>query len=138
MVEALQIAIFAGIALFGVVAIPPLLHDADTGASFVDQLFDVESSNATDGDILIFQNGTWVLTNSSQFGGNGTGGGNGTTIISGNATLSSLGLIDVYFNAEEGTADDLTGVDCVNDITYNFFDNTDPHEYARQVIEFCG
>jgi hypothetical protein len=44
---------------------------------------------------------------------------------------------DVYFTAEEATVDDLTGLDCVNDVTYSFFDNIPIHQYRRQAIEFC-
>jgi len=47
-------------------------------------------------------------------------------------------LVDVYFNAEEATIDDLTEVDCVNDVTYSLFDNTNPNEYRRQAIEMCS
>jgi len=49
-----------------------------------------------------------------------------------------VALQDVHFNAEEATVDDLTGLDCVNDITYSFFNNTDINEYRRQAIEFCA
>jgi len=49
-----------------------------------------------------------------------------------------VALQDVHFNAEEATVDDLTGLDCVNDVTYSFFNNTDINEYRRQAIEFCA
>lgn len=49
-----------------------------------------------------------------------------------------LRLKDTYFNAEEATVDDLTGIDCVNDITFSFFENTNIHQYRRQAIEFCA
>ena len=48
-----------------------------------------------------------------------------------------LRLKDVYFNAEEATVDDLTGIDCVNDVTFSFFANSDVNQYRRQAIEFC-
>jgi hypothetical protein len=255
MVETIPVlVVIAGIVLFGVLAVPPMLHNVDTGANIIDQLFDVDSENVTDGDILVYDNATsmWQVQNITQFlenqtkghinvgggaevfkdenatdarfrtiigtgainvqqnlnditistggGPNGSRGianiqtpnglfeaaidedtvdfiGNGIAISNGssvvfeiNATIGQLNnvntndtafgdvlilnqtsgiwenellaelisLSDVYFNAEEATVDDLTGIDCVNDITYNFFDNTDPHEYARQVVEFCA
>ncbi len=49
-----------------------------------------------------------------------------------------ISLNDAFFNAKEATVDDISGVDCVNSLTYNYFDNTDPNEYARDVIEFCS
>jgi len=48
-----------------------------------------------------------------------------------------LRLKDTYFNAEEATVDDLTGVDCVNDVTFSLFANSDINQYRRQAIEFC-
>lgn len=48
-----------------------------------------------------------------------------------------LRLKDTYFNAEEATVDDLTGIDCVNDVTFSLFANTDINQYRRQAIEFC-
>lgn len=48
-----------------------------------------------------------------------------------------VGLTDQYFNAEEATVDDLTEVDCVNDVTIDYF-SIDPDEYRRQVIEYCS
>jgi len=48
-----------------------------------------------------------------------------------------LKLTDKYFNAEEATVDDISGVTCLNDVTYSFFDNLDIHEYRRQAVEFC-
>ena len=48
-----------------------------------------------------------------------------------------LRLKDTYFNAEEATVDDLTGIDCVNDVTFSLFENTDINQYRRQAIEFC-
>ena len=55
-----------------------------------------------------------------------------------NEPISSLlRLKDDYFNAEEATVDDLTGIDCVNDVTFSLFANTDINQYRRQAIEFC-
>jgi len=51
--------------------------------------------------------------------------------------LSITSLIDVHFNAEEATVDDIVGITCLNDVTYSFFDNTDVNEYRRQAVEFC-
>ncbi len=48
-----------------------------------------------------------------------------------------IALRDIHFNAEEATIDDLTGVDCVNDVTFSLFENLDIHEYRREAIEFC-
>lgn len=48
-----------------------------------------------------------------------------------------VALRDVHFNAEESTIDDLTGVDCINDVTFSFFDNAPIHDYRREAIEFC-
>jgi len=257
MVESIHvIMILAGIAMFGAIAIPPFLHNVDTGANIIDQLFDVDTANSTDNDILIFNNGTWFTGNITQFlenetkshlnvgggaevfkdenltdarfrtlvGGGGvsvvqnadtisivTGGGgpngsaalqavaqgvssnvvynatndgpvltvvgdgisitpsasvlfainasvgrlndvnvtavdqnqfliyNSTSNAFENKPISRLLLLkNVYFNAEEATVDDMTGTNCVNDITYDFFDNTDVNEYRRQVVEFCA
>jgi len=44
---------------------------------------------------------------------------------------------DVHFNAEEASVDDLTGIDCVNDVTFSLFANIDIHQYRREAIEFC-
>ncbi len=114
MVEALHIAIFAGIALFGVVAVPPLLHNVDTGANIIDQLFDVNATNSTENDILIFQNGTWITGNVTQFLENQTkshvnvGGGaevfkneNSTTIQL--RTLIGTGAINIQQNENDIT-----------------------------------
>ncbi len=49
-----------------------------------------------------------------------------------------ISLIDQYFNAEEATVDDLTGVDCVNDVTISYFNGTEENEYRRQAVEFCS
>ena len=48
-----------------------------------------------------------------------------------------LRLKDTYFNAEEATVDDLTGIDCVNDVTFSLFENSNINQYRRQAIEFC-
>jgi len=255
MVEGLGLVMVGVIAVaFGVVAVPIVLHDSDTGASFLDQLFDVNASDPNQDDIIIFDNSTgeWINTNITQFlinqstahfnvGGGAevlkddiiglnttfrtligegainiiqnnetitikTGGagannsianiqtpnglftapatsstveffGNGIAISNGssvvfdlNATMDLLndvtytdldtgdilvfnetsgnwtdanpatltGIVDVGFNSEEASIDDLSGVDCVNDITYSLFDNTDINEYRRQAIEFCS
>ncbi len=53
-----------------------------------------------------------------------------------NQRIDNIFFVDRIFNAEEGTVDDVTGVDCVNDVTYIFADNTDPNEYRRHAIEF--
>jgi len=64
---------------------------------------------------------------------------NVTTMMFENKRLDDI-LIpnDVHFNAEESTVDDLTGVDCVNDVTYSIFSNLDIHQYRRQAVEFCS
>lgn len=257
MVEAVpMIMIFAGIAVFGIIAVPPMLHNVDTGANIIEQLFDVNSTNSTNNDILVFDSvsGLWDSVDIEQFltnqtkghlnvGGGaevfkdenstdarfrtiigsggigvvqnentisiitGAGGGppalaaiakdNATNVVynatsdgplltivgdgisitnsssilfSLNATVgrlndvftenldenqllffnitsgnfenepvsSLIGLKDTTFPAEESTVDDLTGVDCVNAIVYDFFDNIDVNEYRRDVVEFCA
>jgi hypothetical protein len=239
--------------MFGVIVLPLILHDSDTGANLLDQLFDVNGTNPSQDDIIVFDNSsqTWITTNITQFlqnqsiqhinvgggaevlkddivginatfrtliGGGAiniiqnndtltiqTGGqgqnnsianiqtpnglfqagaqsdtveffGNGIAISNTssvffelNATLDQIndveytdldggdilvfnstsgnwtdfnpaaftGITDTNFNAEEASIDDLTGVDCINDVTYSLFDNTDINEYRRQAIEFC-
>ncbi len=49
-----------------------------------------------------------------------------------------VSLNDVHFNAEESTVDDLTGTDCVNDVTFSLFEASDINEYRRQAVEFCS
>jgi len=64
---------------------------------------------------------------------------NVTTMMFEPNRLDSLLLpTDVYFNAEEATIDDLTGVDCVNDVTFSLFENTNINQYRREAIEFCS
>lgn len=69
MVETFQILIIVGIAVFGVIAVPPLLHDQDTGASILDQLFDVNATVPFDNWIIVFENSTqmWNVINGTQF-----------------------------------------------------------------------
>lgn len=107
-------------------SIPVLIEGDQIDLTAIGNLTEISLEDCLQDQMLFYDSGVWTCIDSSTL--NGTGG-------TGNLTQT---LTDVYFNAEEGTVDDLTGVDCVNNITYNFFDNTNPHEYARQAIEFCG
>ena len=81
-------------------------------------LFDVNVTDMVDGDILFWNETSQYWEDESP------------------ATFTAL--TDVYFNAEEASISDLTGVDCVNDITYSFLDGASIDEYRRQAIDFCS
>jgi hypothetical protein len=83
----------------------------------LNQLNNVTFNDLDNGDILVYNatSGNWTDFNPAAF----------------------TGITDTNFNAEEASIDDLTGIDCINDVTYSLFDNTDINEYRRQAIEVC-
>ena len=83
-----------------------------------DELLDVDYPTSPDEDQILVFNVTTMMWENEPIG-------------------SVISLIDVHFNAEEATVDDIVGITCLNDVTYSFFDNTDVNEYRRQAVEFC-
>lgn len=133
------------------VGIPPITVIANNSINTIFWNFTGEAviTNQTQETHTNVGGGAEVFKNETAFNANfrTLTGGAGVTIIQNPETIeiTSVGgtaqaanLTDVHFNAEEATVDDLTGLDCVNDITYSFFNNTDINEYRRQAIEFCA
>lgn len=109
-------------------SIPVLIEGDQIDLTAIGNLTEISLEDCLQDQFLLYDSGVWTCVDLSAI--NGTGSGTNTTAI--------IQLDDVFFNAEEGTVDDLDGVDCVNDITYNFLDQLDVSQYRRQAVEFCG
>ncbi len=108
--------------------IPVLIAGDQIDLNTIGNLTEISLEDCIQDEFLLYDSGVWTCVDVGTL--NGTGGGTSTPHIE--------ELDDVYFNAEEASIDDMTGTNCVNDVSFGFFDNTLENQYTRQVVEFCG
>lgn len=109
-------------------SVPVLIAGDQIDLNIIGNLTEISLEDCIQDEFLLYDTGVWTCVDVGTL--NGTGGGTGTPHIE--------ELDDVYFNAEEASIDDMTGANCVNDVSFGFFDNTLENQYTRQVVEFCS